>query len=312
MLEQTLWVEKYRPHKIDDCILPDNIKQTFQSFVDKEDIPNLLLSGGAGCGKTTVARAMLEEIECDYIFVNASLKGNIDTLRNEISQFASSVSFTQKKKFTILDEADNLTDATQKGLRGAIEEFSSNHGFIFTCNYKNKIIEPIHSRCSVVDMRFSKDELLQLAGKFLKRACNILEQENVKFDKKIVAEVIKKHYPDWRRVLNELQRYSSATGEIDSGILSNLQEISINSLMGFLKEKDFTNVRKWVAENVDNDADIIYRKIYDHAQNYVTKSSIPSLVLILGKYGYQHSLCADQEVNLAAALVEMICECEFS
>ena len=311
MLEDFLWVEKYRPKTIADTILPDNLKSTFQEFVNQKNIPNLILSGPAGCGKTTVARAMLEELECDYIIINGSMNGNIDTLRNEIKNFASAVSLAGGRKYVILDEADYLNgNSTQPALRNFMEEFSKNCGFILTCNYKNRIIEPLHSRCSVIDFKITKKELPPLAQQFMRRVCNILTTEGIEFDKAVVAEVLKKHFPDWRRVLNELQRYS-ATGKIDSGILVNLQEVTLKTLMTFLKERDYTNMRKWVAENIDNDANAMYRMIFDQANQYITKDTIPAVVLIVGKYQYQHAFAADQEINLVCCLTEIMMEADW-
>lgn len=311
MLEEFLWVEKYRPKTIADTILPESLKSTFQEFVNQKNIPNLILNGPAGCGKTTVARAMLEELDCDYIIINGSMNGNIDTLRNEIKNFASAVSLSGGRKYVILDEADYLNaNSTQPALRNFMEEFSKNCGFILTCNFKNRIIEPLQSRCSVIDFKISKKDLPELAAQFMKRVCTILTTENIEFDKPSVAEVLKKHFPDWRRVLNELQRYS-ATGKIDSGILVNMQEISLKSLIDFLKSKDYTNMRKWVGENIDNDADIIYRKIFDQANQYIAKSSVPLIVLLIGKYQYQHAFAADSEINLVCCLTEIMMEAEW-
>lgn len=311
MLEEFLWVEKYRPKTIADTILPESLKSTFQEFVNQKNIPNLILNGPAGCGKTTVARAMLEELDCDYIIINGSMNGNIDTLRNEIKNFASAVSLSGGRKYVILDEADYLNaNSTQPALRNFMEEFSKNCGFILTCNFKNRIIEPLQSRCSIIDFKISKKDLPELAAQFMKRVCNILTTENIEFDKASVAEVLKKHFPDWRRVLNELQRYS-ATGKIDSGILVNMQEISLKSLMDFLKAKDFTNMRKWVGENIDNDADVIYRKIFDQTNQYIAKSSVPLIVLLIGKYQYQHAFAADSEINLVCCLTEIMMEAEW-
>jgi len=311
MLDEFLWVEKYRPVTIADTILPDNLKQTFQEFVNQGNIPNLLLSGSAGCGKTTVARAMLEELGCDYIVINGSLNGNIDTLRNEIMQFASSVSLMGGRKYVILDEADYLNpNSTQPALRNFMEEFSRNCGFILTCNFKNRIIDPLQSRCSVVEFKIKKTDLPALASQMMKRLMHILDTESVVYDKAVLAELIKKHYPDWRRVINELQRYS-ATGKIDSGLLANITESSYKDLIRFLKEKDFTNTRKWVAENIDTDATAIFRTLYDTASMYVSKNSVPGLVLILAKYQYQAAFVADHEINLMACLTEMMIEMEY-
>ena len=311
MLEEFLWVEKYRPKTIADTILPAELKATFQQFVNQENIPNLLLAGPAGCGKTTVARAMLEELGCDYIIINGSMNGNIDTLRNEIKNFASAVSLSGGRKYVILDEADYLNaNSTQPALRNFMEEYSKNCGFILTCNFKNRIIDPLQSRCSVIDFKIGKKDLADLAMQFMKRVVGILKAENIEFDKATVAEVLKKHFPDWRRVLNELQRYS-ATGKIDSGILVNLQEVSLKELMTLLKEKNFTNMRKWVAENIDNDADVIYRKIFDQANQYITKETIPLAILIIGKYQYQHAFAADAEINLVCCLTEIMMEAEW-
>lgn len=312
MREEFLWVEKYRPKTIADTILPAELKATFQQFVDQKNIPNLLLSGSAGCGKTTVARAMLEELGCDYIIINGSMNGNIDTLRNDIQRFASSVSFTGGRKYVILDEADYLNaNSTQPALRNFMEEFSKNCGFILTCNFKNRIIEPLHSRCSVVDFKISKKDLPDLAAQMMKRLTGILQQENIESDKAVVAELLKKHYPDWRRVINELQRYS-ATGKIDSGILANIKEASIKGLIKNLKDRDFTSARKWVAENIDGDAGPIFRQFYDASNEYFVKASIPQLVLILAKYQYQAAFVADHEVNLMACLTEIMIECQFN
>lgn len=311
MLEEFLWVEKYRPKTIQDTILPDNLKQTFQEFVNQGNIPNLLLSGSAGCGKTTVARAMLEELGCDYIVINGSLNGNIDTLRNEIMQFASSVSLMGGRKYVILDEADYLNpNSTQPALRNFMEEFSRNCGFILTCNFKNRIIEPLQSRCSVVEFKIKKTDLPVMASQMMKRLAYILNTEGVEYDKSVLAELIKKHYPDWRRVINELQRYS-ATGKIDSGLLANITETSLKSLIGNLKDKDFTSMRKWVADNMDSDATTIFRTLYDAANQFVARGSIPNLVMIISKYQYQAAFVADHEINLTACLTELMVDLEY-
>ena len=309
--DEFLWVEKYRPKKISDCILPIELKKTFQQFVDNKDVPNLLLTGGAGVGKTTVARAMLEELGADYLVINGSMNGDINTLRNDIQQFASSVSFAGGRKYVILDEADYLNaNSTQPALRNFMEEFSRNCGFILTCNFKNRIIEPLHSRCSVLEFRISKADMPKLAMQFFKRASSILEKENVTFDKAVVAELINKHIPDWRRVLNELQRYS-ATGSIDSGIFVNLSNDSFKAVVDLVKSKNFNEMRRWVAESSDSDYSSVFRKFYDQAYAYLKPQSIPHLVLLLGKYQYQSAFVADQEVNLAAFLTEVMIELEF-
>jgi DNA polymerase III delta prime subunit len=306
-----LWVEKYRPKTIDKTILPANLKAVFQQFVDQKNVPNLLLCGKAGVGKTTVARAMLEELGCDYIIINGSMNGNIDTLRVEIKNFASTVSFAGGRKYVILDEADYLNpNSTQPALRNFMEEFSKNCGFILTCNFKNKIIDPLQSRCSVVDFTIPKEERTAMANSFFKLVCSILETEGVKFDPKAVAEVVKKHFPDWRRVLNELQRYS-ATGKIDSGILTDIKQVSIKSLVKDMKDKNFTSVRKWVGENSDIDTSSFFRDLYDTASEYLENKSIPQLVLILADYQYKAAFVADQEINIAACLTEIMVECTF-
>jgi DNA polymerase III delta prime subunit len=311
MRDEFLWVEKYRPKTIDECILPEGLKETFRSFVEQKDIPNLILAGGAGVGKTTVARAMLEQIEADYIVINGSLHGNIDTLRNDIMQFASTVSFTGNRKYVILDEADYLNpNSTQPALRNFMEEFSRNCGFILTCNFPNRIIDPLHSRCSVVEFKISKDDLPKLAMQFMKRVINVLNTERINFDKSVVAELITKHVPDWRRVLNELQRYS-VNGSIDTGIFVNISDANFKSLINHLKAKDFNEMRKWVAENSDSDTTTLFRKLYDTSHDYVKKNSIPELVLILAEYQYKAAFVADPEINLVAAFTRIMIDIEF-
>lgn len=311
MNEEFLWVEKYRPKTIEQTILPAELKQVFQQFVDQKNIPNLILSGTAGVGKTTVARAMLEELECDYIVINGSMNGNIDTLRNEILNFASSVSLSGGRKYVILDEADYLNaNSTQPALRNFMEEFSRNCGFILTCNYKNRIIDPLHSRCSVIDFKIGKKDMAKLAVQFLKRVTNILESEKIEYDKAVVAEVIQKHFPDWRRVLNELQRYS-ATGKVDTGILSNLQQTSIRELVTLMKDKNYTEVRKWVKNNLDTDVNVLYNEFYDSASDYFAPRSIPLLVVTTAKYQYQNAFSANPEINFAAYLAELMIEMDF-
>ena len=310
MLEEFLWVEKYRPKTVADTILPDNLKVVFQQFVDQKNIPNLILSGSAGVGKTTVAKAMCEELQCDYIVINGSMNGNIDTLRNDIAKFASSVSLTGGRKYVILDEADYLNaQSTQPALRNFMEEFSANCGFILTCNFVDRIIEPLHSRCSVVKFKIPKSELPELAKQFMRRVCGILETENVDYDKAAVAEVIKRHFPDWRRVINELQHYS-ATGRIDTGILRNFSDESLGKLISYLKDKNFTAVRKWVGES-DMDTTEFFRAFYDKAEDMMLANSIPILVLHLAKYQYQNAFAADPEINLTACLTEIMADCNF-
>lgn len=311
MNEEFLWVEKYRPKTIDDTILPVDLKATFQQFVDQKNIPNLILSGSAGVGKTTVARAMLEQLGCDYIVINGSMNGNIDTLRNEILNFASTVSFSGGRKYVILDEADYLNaNSTQPALRNFMEEFSRNCGFILTCNFKNRIIEPLHSRCSVIDFKISKKDMVKLALQFMKRVNFILNTENVKYESAVIAEVIQKHFPDWRRVLNELQRYA-VSGKIDSGILANMQDNSIRELIHFMKDRDFTEVRKWVKNNLDTDVNVLYNQFYDSASDYFTPDSIPMLVLHIATYQYQNAFSANPEINFSAFCAHVMLDLEF-
>ena len=306
-----LWSQLYRPKTIEQCILPTDLKNTFQQFVDKGTIPNMLLTGRAGVGKTTVARAMLEQLNCDYMIINGSMNGNIDTLRVDINQFASSMSLMGGRKYVILDEADYLNpNSTQPALRNFMEEFSKNCGFILTCNFKNKIIEPLHSRCTVIDFKLPNNEKAKLASQFMKRVKNILDTEKVQYDDGAVAEVISKYFPDWRRVLNELQRYS-ATGKIDSGILANLGDESFKNLFGYLKAKSFSNMRKWVGENSDIESHVLFRKIYDNAIQYIKPASIPQLVLIIGDYQFKAAFVADPEINTVACLTMIMTECEF-
>ena len=313
MTSDFLWVEKYRPQVIEDCILPEGIKQTFQNFLNKGEIPNMLLAGPPGIGKTTVAKALCSELGVDFYVINGSDEGRfLDTVRNQAKNFASTVSLSSdaKHKVIIIDEADNTTSDVQLLLRANIETFYNNCRFIFTCNYKNKIIEPLHSRCSVVEFSIKGKEKALLAGSFFERLQNILDKESVQYDKKVLAELINKHFPDWRRVLNECQRYSSS-GTIDAAILASFSDVKVNDLVKHLKTKNFTEVRKWVVSNLDNDSAIILRRIYDVLYDCLLPQTIPSAVLIIAKYQYQIAFVADQEINLLAALTEIMCECEF-
>ena len=308
-----LWVEKYRPKTIEECILPSETKKTFLGFLSKGEVPNLLLSGPAGCGKTTVAKALCEELGADYYVINGSDEGRfLDTVRNQAINFASTVSITSgaKHKVIIIDEADNTTHDVQLLLRANIEDFYGNCRFIFTCNYKNKIIEPLHSRCAVVDFSIRGKQKQEIAVEFFKRLNVILEKERVEYDKKVIVELINKHFPDWRRVLNECQRYS-ANGKIDTGILATFSDVSLNDLLKNMKQKNFSEVRKWVVDNLDNDPAMLLRRVYDSLYTYLKNASIPAAVLIVAKYQYQVAFVADQEINLLAALTEIMVECEF-
>ena len=308
-----LFVEKYRPQTIDDCILPNDTKKTFNDFVSKGEIPNLLLVGPPGIGKTTIAKALCNELGADYYVINGSDEGRfLDTVRNQAKNFASTVSLTadSKHKVIIIDEADNTGNDVQLLLRANIETFYNNCRFIFTCNYKNKIIEPLHSRCAVIDFSVKGKEKAQLAGSFFKKLQNILDNERIKYDSKVLAELISKHFPDFRRVLNECQRHS-VSGEINSSILASFSDIAVNDLIKHLKEKNFSEVRKWVVANLDNDSSVILRRVYDACYSCLSPQSIPAAVLIIAKYQYQIAFCADQEINLLAALTEIMCECEF-
>jgi len=310
-MEHLLWTEKYRPKSIDDCILPERLKKPFQEYVNQSNIPNLLLSGGAGVGKTTVAKAMCEEIGCDVMVINGSDEGRlIDTFRTKIKNFASSMSLAGGRKVVIIDEADYCNaESVQPALRNFIEEFAGNCSFIFTCNYKNKLIEPLHSRCAVIDFALKNGEKAQMASAFMKRIQSVLQSENVDYDDKVIAELIKKHFPDFRRVINELQRYAQL-GKIDIGILSQISDVTINDIIKYIKEKDFGAIRKWVASN-DIDPTAFYRKLYDNLYEVLKPQSIPQAVLILADYQYKGAFVADQEINTVACLTELMVECEF-
>ena len=310
-MEHLLWTEKYRPKSIDDCILPERLKKPFQEYVNQSNIPNLLLSGGAGVGKTTVAKAMCEEIGCDVMVINGSDEGRlIDTFRTKIKNFASSMSLAGGRKVIIIDEADYCNaESVQPALRNFIEEFAGNCSFIFTCNYKNKLIDPLHSRCAVIDFALKNGEKAQMASAFMKRIQSVLQSENVDYDDKVVAELIKKHFPDFRRVINELQRYSQL-GKIDTGILSQISDVTINDIIKYIKEKDFGAIRKWVASN-DIDATAFYRKLYDNLYEVLKPQSIPQAVLILADYQYKGAFVADQEINTVDCLTELMVGCEF-
>ena len=310
-METFLWVEKYRPTNIDDCILPDGLKKDFSVFVQDKHIPNMILSGGPGVGKTTVAKAMIQEVGATYMMINGSEESGIDVLRTKIKNFASTVSLEGGRKYLIIDEADYLNpQSTQPALRGFMEEFHKNCGFILTCNYKNRLIPPLHSRCSVVDFIVPNEDKPKLASKFFARVSDILNKENIEFEPKAVAELMNKFFPDWRRVLNELQRYS-ASGKIDAGVLVNLSESNINELMRFLKEKEFTNVRKWIVNNLDNDSVRIFRTIYDSLYDYLDGSTIPHVIHIIAEYQYKAGFAADQEINLLACMSEIMDQAKF-
>ncbi len=306
-----LWVEKYRPREINETILPAELKNTFQQFVDKKYVPNMLLTGSAGVGKTTVAKAMLEECGFDYVMINGSMNGNIDTLRTEIKNFASTVSLTGARKYVILDEADYLNpQSTQPALRNFMEEYSKNCGFILTCNFKNRIIEPLHSRCSVVEFKIPGSEKQKLAKEFFNRVSKILEAEKVTADLKVVAELITRHFPDWRRVLNELQRYS-ASGHIDTGILVNVSDENFKTLMKFLKDRNFKEMRKWVGQNTDVETSVLFRRIFDTMYEYIEDRSLPVLIDHLGEFQYKAAFVADQEINTTAFLTNLMADVEF-
>ena len=306
-----LWVEKYRPKTISDCILPTDLKEVFSKIVEKNELPNMLFSGSAGVGKTTVAKALCHELELDYILINGSEEGNIDTLRTEIKDFASTISFTGNRKYVILDEADYLNpQSTQPALRNFMEEYSKNCGFILTCNFKNRIIDPLHSRCSVIEFKINGKDKAYMASQLFKRVKAILSDENVSYDQKTLAELITLYFPDFRRVINELQRYS-ATGSIDSGILAN-HSSNIQDLVSILKSKKFVDMRKWIADHKDMDTAQLYRQLYDNASQYVKPQSIPQLVVTLADYQYKAAFVADHEINNVACLTELMMEVEWN
>ena len=313
MSKEFLWVEKYRPNIIDDCILPQTIKEVFKGFVKQGELPNLMLSGTAGVGKTTIAKALCDEIGASYIIINGSDEGRfLDTVRNRVRQFATTVSLTSgaSHKVVIIDEADNTTNDVQLSLRTAVEEFHSNCRFIFTCNFSNKIIEPLHSRCTGVDFRIKPEQAVKLQGEFFTRLKTILTNENVKFEDKVLAKLIRRYYPDWRRLINECQRYS-ASGSIDSAILVDVADVNLDSLLTALKKKDFTTVKSWVVQHMDNDPTMVMRKIYDNLYEVLKPSSIPEAVLIIAKYMNNIPIVPDQEINLLACLTEIMMSCEF-
>ena len=311
MADTFLWVEQYRPNNIESCVLPVSLKSTLTDFINKGDIPNLILAGKSGVGKTTAAKAMLDELGSTHIMINGSEESGIDVLRTKIKNFASTVSLHGGRKYIILDEADYLNpQSTQPALRGFMEEFHKNCGFVFTCNYKNRLIPPLHSRCSVIDFAIPNSEKPTLAAEFFDNVINILDDQSINYDKRVVAEVINKYFPDWRRVLNELQRYS-VSGAIDAGILVDIAEVNIKELMHSMKNKEFTNVRKWTVNNLDNDPVRLFRRIYDNLYDYVDSNSIPHVVVVLGEYQYKAAFVADQEINLMACLTEIMARAKF-
>jgi DNA polymerase III delta prime subunit len=309
--DEFLWCEKYRPKTIEECILPEQVKHTFKQYIAEGQLPNFIFSGSAGVGKTTVARALCNELGADYLFINGSEERGIDVLRHKIKQFASSVSLVSGgTKVVILDEADYLTPDTQAALRAFIEEFSNNCRFILTCNFKNRIIAPLHSRCAVVEFRIESKDKPKIAAAFYRRVVDVLGFENVTYDNKVVAKVVETFFPDFRRVLNELQRYSVG-GKIDTGILASMSDESMKELVGYLKEKDFSKARLWVAKNNDIETSVLFRRLYDTATDFLEGTSIPQLVLILADYQYKAAFVADIEVNNVAALTEIMASCKF-
>ena len=308
-MEHLLWTEKYRPKTVEDCILPERLKIPFQEYVNQKQIPNLLLTGGAGVGKTTIAKAMCNEIGCDYMIINGSDENGVDVIRVKVKNYASSMSLSGGRKVIIIDEADYLSPNAQACLRNAIEEFAANCSFIFTCNYKAKIIDPLHSRCSVIDFGMKNGEKQKMASAFFKRIQSVLESENVEYDDKVIAELVKKHFPDFRRVINELQRYAQL-GKIDVGVLSQIGDLSITQIVKFMKDKDFTSVRKWAA-TTEIDSTTLFRKLYDSLYDILKPSSIPGVVIVLADYQYKQAFVADQEINIVACLTEIMANGEF-
>jgi len=309
--DEFIWTEKYRPSRIADCILPQSLRDTFSSLVKTGELPNMIFSGGPGIGKTTVARALCNELDLDYLIINGSEEGNIDTLRGRIKQFASTVSLQGGYKVVILDEADYLNpQSTQPALRAFIEEFSKNCRFILTCNFRNRIIEPLHSRCSVYEFAIPNDEKPKVAASFFKRLTQVLDAENVEYENKTIATLVEKYFPDWRRVLNECQRYS-VSGRIDAGILVNLGDENVKNLMSYLRDKDFSKMRRWVADNIDTEPAAIFRKIYDASTDYLKPESVPQVVLILAQYQYWNAFVADYELNVVACMTEIMVTAEW-
>ena len=309
--DEFIWTEKYRPSRIADCILPQSLRDTFSSLVKTGELPNMIFSGGPGIGKTTVARALCNELDLDYLIINGSEEGNIDTLRGRIKQFASTVSLQGGYKVVILDEADYLNpQSTQPALRAFIEEFSKNCRFILTCNFRNRIIEPLHSRCSVYEFAIPNDEKPKVAASFFKRLTQVLDAENVEYENKTIATLVEKYFPDWRRVLNECQRYS-VSGRIDAGILVNLGDENVKNLMSYLRDKDFSKMRRWVADNIDTEPAAIFRKIYDTMSDHVKPESVPQIVLILAQYQYWNAFVADHELNVVACMTEIMVTAEW-
>lgn len=307
-----LWCERWRPKTVSDCILPDRIKSAFQEYVNTKSIPNLMLTGTAGVGKTTIASAMCEEIGLNYLFINSSEERGIDMLRTKIKGYASTISLTGGRKVIILDEADYLTPEAQAGLRGAIEEFSANCTFIFTCNFKARLIDALHSRCSVIDFTLKAEEKPRMASQFFKRLEVILKTEGITYDTKVLIKIVEKHFPDYRRTLNELQRYSSS-GAIDAGVVSQVLDVrKLSDLSGHLKSGDFSAMRKWVVSNTDIDPARVYRKVYDSLYDFLKPESIPQAVVIIARYQYQSAFVADQEINLVACLTELMVDCEYT